>query len=115
MWAHTRGVQLAFFGRSQDSLARRGLDATPCAVFEDMTRNGTRHSQLPIFEQRPSAHCTEYHAAAACSGSRLGEGVMRHLGSQGCNEGKRLARAVSQRAIAVANPLRDFLKVDLVD
>ena len=105
MWAHTRGVQLAFFGRSQDSLARRGLDATPCAVFEDMTRNGTRHSQLP----------TEYHAAAACSGSRLGEGVMRHLGSQGCNEGKRLARAVSQRAIAVANPLRDFLKVDLVD
>ncbi|MDE2772550.1 MAG: hypothetical protein OXI46_02450 [Gemmatimonadota bacterium] len=115
MWAHTRGVQLAFFGRTQDSLVKRGLDAMHRAVFEDLTGNGTPRSQLPIFEQRISARYTEYHAAAACSDSRLGEAVMRHLRSQDCDEGKRLASAVSRRAIAVANPLRDFLEeVDLV-
>ena len=116
MWAHTRGVQLAFLGRAQDELLKRGLDAMHRAVFEDMAENGTPRSQLPIFEQRVSARYAEYHAAAARSDSRLGEVVVRHLTSRDGRQGEPLARAVSERAIAVANPLRDFLEeVELVD
>lgn len=116
MWAHTRGVQLAFVGRAQDELVKRGLDAVHRAVFEDMAENGTPRSQLPIFEQRVGARYAEYHAAAARSDERLGEAVVRHLTSQDGRRGQDLARAVSERAIAVANPLRDFLEeVELVD
>ena len=116
MWAHTRGVQLAFVGRAPDPLVRRGLDAMHRAVFEDMAENGTPQSQLPIFEQRVSARYAEYHAAAARSDSKLGEVVLRHLTSRDGQGGEQMARAISERAIAVANPLRDFLEeVDLVD
>ena len=116
MWAHTRGVQLAFLGRGQDDLVKRGLDAMHRAVFEDMAENGTPRSQLPIFEQRVSARYAEYHAAAARSDARLGEAVVRHLTSKDGRGGQQLAQAVSERAIAVANPLRDFLEeVELVD
>ena len=65
MWAHTRGVQLAFVGRAPDPLVKCGLDAMHRAVFEDMAQNGTPQSQLPIFEQRVSARYAEYHQAAA--------------------------------------------------
>src|SRR5687768_684489 len=104
MWAHTRGVQLAFVGRSPDPLVKRGLDALHRAVFEDMAQNGTPQSQLPIFEQRVSARYAEYHQAAAKSDARLGEAVVRHLTSR--DDDPVLSRAVSERAIAVANPLR---------
>src|SRR5688572_5421003 len=114
LWAHTRGVQLAFVGRAPDPLVRRGLDAMHRAVFEDMAENGTPQSQLPIFEQRVSARYAEYHQAAAKSDARLGEAVVRHLTSR--DDDPVLSRAVSERAIAVANPLRDFLEeVELVD
>jgi hypothetical protein len=116
MWAHTRGVQLAFFGRAASELVKRGLDAMHRAVFEDMAENGTPRSQLPIFEQRVGARYAEYHAAAGHSDSRLGEAVVRHLTSRDGRRGEELERAVSERAIAVANPLRDFLEeVELVD
>ena len=116
MWAHTRGVQLAFVGRSPDPLVRRGLDALHRAVFEDMATNGTPRSQLPIFEQRVSARYAEYNKAAARSDAHLGEAVVRHLATPDSGQGDALARAVSERAIAVANPLRDFLEeVELVD
>jgi hypothetical protein len=116
IWAHTRGMQLAFVGRAPNALVRRGLDALHRAVFEDMAENGTPRLQLPIFEQRVSARYTEYHQAAARSDARLGEAVVRHLTSRDIAEGEALARAVSERAIAVANPLRDFLEeVELVD
>ena len=116
MWAHTRGVQLAFLGRAPDDLVRRGLDALHGAVFEDMAENGTPRSQLPIFEQRVGARYADYHAAAARSDARLGEAVVRHLTSQDGRRGEALAQAVSERAIAVANPLRDFLEeLELVD
>lgn len=114
IWAHTRGMQLAFVGRAPDALVRRGLDALHRAVFEDMAENGTPSSQLPIFEQRVSARYAEYHQAAARSDARLGEAVVQHLASRDVAEGE--AQAVSERAIAVANPLRDFLEeVELVD
>ena len=116
MWAHTRGVQLAFVGRAPDLLVRRGLDALHQAVFEDMAENGTPRSQLPIFEQRVGARYAEYHQAAARSDARLGEVVVGHLTSADTDASEALARAVSERAIAVANPLRDFLEeVQLVD
>ena len=82
MWAHTRGVQLAFVGRAPDVLVRRGLDSLHRAVFEDMAENGTPRSQLPIFEQRVSARYAEYHQAAARSDAKLGEAVVRHLSSK---------------------------------
>jgi hypothetical protein len=103
-------MQLAFVGRAPDALVRSGLDALHRAVFEDMAESGTPRSQLPIFEQRVSARYTEYNQAAARSDTRLGEAVIRHLTSREVAEGNALARAVSERAIAVANPLRDFLE-----
>ena len=115
MWAHTRGVQLAFLGRAPDGRIREGLDALHGAVFEDMATHGTPESQLPIFEQRVSARYAEYHAAAAQSDERLGEAVCRHLSGEP-DECMDLAAAITERAIAVANPLRDFLEdVELVD
>jgi len=114
MWAHTRGTQLAFIGRSTDDLVRLGLDLMHGAVFEDMVAHGTPRAQLPIFEQRVSARYSEYSAAAEISDARLGRVVARHL--TGRDDATDAAvRAVAERAIAVANPLRDFLEdVELI-
>jgi hypothetical protein len=115
MWAHTRGVQLAFVGRAPDDLLKRGLDALHRAVFEDMAENGTPRSQLPIFEQRVSARYAEYNQAAGESDARLGAAVSRHLVGD-AKRGAVLADAIRERAIAVANPLKDFLEdVELVE
>ena len=115
MWAHTRGTQLAFMGRTPDALLREGLDSMHRAIFEDMEGNGTPRAQLPLFEQRVGARYAEYHQASAVSDSRLGQAVVRHI----CEDEKphtALGQAVTVRAVAVANPLRDFLEdVDLVD
>jgi hypothetical protein len=115
MWAHTRGAQLAFLGRIPDQIIRRGLDAMHQAVFEDMVLHGTPREQLPIFEQRVSARYAEYHHAASESDVRVGEAVSRHLGGDPADR-FRTASAITERAIAVANPLKDFLEeVELVD
>lgn len=115
MWAHTRGVQLAFLGRAPEDRIRKGLDELHRAVFEDMVEQGTPRAQLPIFEQRVSARYAEYHHAAAESDARLGEAVSRHL-VVSADEAVSIADAIAERAIAVANPLRDFLEdVELVD
>jgi hypothetical protein len=115
MWVHTRGAQQAFLGRTPDQTIRRGLDAMHQAVFEDMVASGTPHAQLPIFEQRVSARYAEYHHAASESDERLGQAVCRHLrGAQPHCEA--VANAMTERALAVAHPLRDFLEdVELVD
>lgn len=114
MWAHTRGFQLAFVGRGDGELLREGLDAFHSAIFEDMVDNGTPHSQLPLFEQRVSARYTEYYGAARQSDAHVGQAIARHLvGSE--SELESLASALQERAIEVANPLKDFLEeVDLV-
>ncbi len=115
MWAHTRGVQLAFLGRAPEDRIRKGLDELHRAVFEDMVEHGTPRAQLPIFEQRVSARYAEYHHAAAESDARLGEAVSRHL-VVSPEEALSIRDAIAERAIAVANPLRDFLEdVELVD
>ncbi len=115
MWAHTRGAQLAFLGRTPDDRIKGGLDALHRAVLEDMADHGTPRSQLPFFEQRVGARYAEYHAASAESDDRLGEAVCRHLSGEPahCID---LAAAITERAVAVAHPLRDFLEeVELVD
>lgn len=114
MWAHTRGAQLAFLGRAPDERIRQGLDALHSAVFEDMVDNGTPQSQLPLFEQRVSARYAEYHQASAESDAKLGQAVSRHLLKGETPEA--ITAALSERAVAVANPLRDFLEeVELVE
>jgi hypothetical protein len=113
MWAHTRGAQLAFLRRESEELVREGLDALHRAVFEDMVQHGTPAAHLPVFEQRVSARYSEYHQAAEVSDQALGTAVMRHLTRSTARQ-EHLARAVSERALAVAGPLRDFLSdVDL--
>lgn len=114
MWAHTRGFQLAFVGRSDTELVREGLDAFHTAIFEDMVDNGTPRTQLPLFEQHVSARYSEYYAAARKSDAHVGKTIARHLaGSESGPES--LAAALQERAIEVANPLKDFLdEVELV-
>src|SRR5690606_39006259 len=102
MWAHTRGAQLAFLRRAPDDLIRQGLDAMHSAVFEDMVHHGTPEAQIPLFEQRVSARYAEYHQAAAASDVRLGRAVSRHLA--GTDERPALSAAITERAVAVANP-----------
>ncbi|MDA0329714.1 MAG: hypothetical protein O2958_11975 [Gemmatimonadetes bacterium] len=114
MWAHTRGAQLAFLGRAPDERIREGLDALHSAVFEDMVANGTPKAQLPLFEQRVSARYAEYHQAAAESDGKLGEAVSRHMMGEAARAAT--SEAIRERAVAVANPLRDFLEdVELID
>lgn len=115
MWAHTRGAQLAFLGRVPDPVLRRGLDAMHQAVFEDMMGHGTPPAQLAIFEQRVGARYAEYHQASSESDLRLGDAVCRHLtGMPG--DCQHLSLALTERAVAVTHPLRDFLAdVELTD
>lgn len=115
MWAHTRGAQLAFHGRIPDTTIRKGLDALHRAVFDDMVLHGTPRAQIPLFEQRVSARYAEYHQAAAESDTRLGEAVCRHLTGAHVDCGQ-LTEALTERAVSVAHPLRDFLEdVTLLD
>lgn len=113
LWAHTRGAQLAFVGRAPEKLLKVGLDALHKAVFEDMVKHGTPASQLPLFEQRVGARYAEYSQAAAASDAELSRVALRHLtGSSGSRE---QGLAILDRALSVANPLRDFLEdVELV-
>ena len=68
-----------------------------------------------MIEQRVGARYSEYHQAAAESDSKLGEVVCLHLTGdpESCLE---MAKAMTERAVAVAHPLRDFLEeVELVN
>lgn len=115
MWAHTRGAQLAFVRRTPDALVKAGLDALHRAVFEDMVEHGTPRAHLPIFEQRVGSRYAEYNQAADVSDDRLGEVVVRHLTGR-TEADEAVSRALAERAIAVADPLRDFLEeVELVE
>ena len=114
MWAHTRGAQLAFLGRTPEERIRQGLDALHTAAFQDMVEIGTPSAQLPLFEQRVSARYAEYQQAAAESDGKLGTVVSRHVMGDGALE--TASEALRERAVAVANPLRDFLEeVELIE
>lgn len=114
MWAHTRGVQLAFAHRASDDIVRQALDEFHRAIFEDMVEHGTPRSHLPIFEQRVASRYANYHEAAERSDRELGRAAVWHLSGDDAPDSA-IAAAVSERAIAAADPLRDFLQdVDLV-
>ncbi len=109
MWAHTRGTQQAFVGRAPADLITMALDGLHDAVLEDMVDNGTPRAQLPFFEKRVSARYAQYHSAAAVSDVALGEAVVHHLiGSSDSPEP--FTQAVTERAVEVTGPLRDYLE-----
>lgn len=114
MWAYTRGVQMAFLGRVPDERIRVGLDTLHQAIFEDMMEHGTPGSQLPTFERRVINRYAEYHQAATESDHRLGEVASRRLIGRETNDS--LSVALSKRAIAIVNPVKDFLDgIELID
>ncbi|RMH22788.1 MAG: hypothetical protein D6701_01025 [Gemmatimonadetes bacterium] len=114
MWAHTRGVQQAFFGRAPSELLKQALDELHSAVFEDLVANGTPRTQLPLFEQRVGARYSEYHQAAENSDADLARAVLRHLAG-GREAPDAVTAVVAERALAVAGPLRDYLEeVELI-
>ena len=114
MWAYTRGAQMAFLGQVPDERLRTGLDALHQAVFEDMMEHGTPESQLPTFERRVINRYAEYHQAATESDHRLGEVASRRLIGREISDS--LSSALSERAIAIVNPLKDFLDgIKLID
>ena len=78
-----------------------------------MIKHGTPSIQLPLFEQRVGARYAEYNQAAASSDTELSRVALRHLtGGPGSEE---QGLALLDRALSVANPLRDFLEdVELV-
>ena len=114
MWAHTRGIQIAFIGRDSKLLARKALDELHRAVFEDMVSHGTPRSHLPVFEQRVSARYSEYYQAAERSDTSVGTALVRNLTGAKDDLGG-VAWALAERAIAVTHPLSDFFsEVELV-
>jgi len=109
LWAHTRAVQLSFFRRAPEPLVRATLDSLHRAVFDDMVSNGTPPHHLPVFEQRVSARYAEYYEGAEVSDERVGEVAARHLAATPERDLTTPARALADRAVEVANPLRDYL------
>jgi hypothetical protein len=115
MWAHSRAVQLSFYRHSSPELATEVLDELHRAIFEDMVANGTPEAQIPVFEQRVSARYSEFYAASEVSDKRVGEVALDHVTDGAKGKGRGAAAALTERAIEVANPLRDFLEgVELV-
>jgi hypothetical protein len=80
-----------------------------------MIANGTPEAQIPVFEQRVSARYAEFNAAAEVSDKRVGEVAVEYLSDRVGRRVRGAAAALTERAIEVANPLRDFLEgVELV-
>jgi hypothetical protein len=116
LWAHTRAAQLAFLNAPSKGVLKETLDEMHRAFFFDMQENGLPQAQLPLFEQQVSARYSEYHAASAVSDGHLGAAVAGHFlgGAKRSGDFDRLAAQITDRAIEVAHPLKDFLgEVDL--
>ncbi len=112
LWSHTRAAQLAFVGTPREGRLRETLDALHHAFFQDMVENGTPEAHLPVFEQRVSARYSEYYAAADVSDPQVGQAVLGHLIPPGSEtvDPAGMARVLTDRAVELANPLRDFLR-----
>jgi len=115
MWAHSRAVQLSFYRHESPALVKEVLDQLHRAIFEDMIANGTPQSQIPVFEQRVGARYSEFYAAAEVSDTKVGEVALEHLSDLSIRKLRAAAIVLTERAIEVSNPLRDFLEgVELV-
>jgi hypothetical protein len=110
LWAHSRAVELSFVGTAPSSMIRAVLDHLHRAVFEDMVTHGTPQAQIPVFEQRVSARYATYHAAARISDTRVGEVALEHLLRGSAAPDAAAARLLTERAITLAHPLRDYLE-----
>jgi hypothetical protein len=116
MWAHSRAAQLSFFRRFPESLVRAALDHLHRAVFDDMIANGTPKAQMPVFEQRVGARYSEYYTASGISDDRVGQVAAEHVCGVPIEVTAPAARLMTERAIEIAHPLRDFLEgVELID
>jgi hypothetical protein len=114
MWVHSRAVQLSFFRRTPDEEVRKILDRMHGAIFEDMVANGTPKPRIPVFEQRVSARYSEYYTAAEVSDDRVGTTALEHVVGERRPRSAAPARRLTERAVELATPLRDFLDgVDL--
>jgi hypothetical protein len=115
MWVHSRAVQLSFYRRAPDEAVRVILDHMHRALFEDMVANGTPKPRIPVFEQRVSARYSEYYTAAEVSDDHVGKVALDHLVEGRGPRPALPARRLTERAVEIATPLRDFLDgVDLV-
>jgi hypothetical protein len=110
MWAHSRAVQLSFYRHESPALVKEVLDQLHRAIFEDMIANGTPPSQIPVFELRVSARYAEFYAAAEVSDKKVGEVALEQLTDLSTRKHRRAAAVLTERAIEVSNPLRDFLE-----
>ena len=111
---HSRAVQLSFFRRAEDEAVRAVLDQMHRAIFDDMVANGTPRPRIPVFEQRVSARYADYYAAAETSDARVGKVAVDHLVERKKPKSALPARRLTERAVEIATPLRDFLDgVDL--
>lgn len=108
LWAHTRAIQLGLTARGESpETQRRILDTLHRAVFDDLADTGYPRGQLPLFEQRVSARYAELYLAAEEGDARVGEAVALRL-APAAPPGA--VRILTQRAIEVARPFRDFLE-----
>lgn len=115
MWAHSRAVQLSFYRHDSPDAVKEVLDHLHRAIFEDMIANGTPQPQIPVFEQRVSARYAELYTAAEVSDKRVGEVALEHISDLSPRRLRAAAAVLTERAIEVANPLKDFLEgVELV-
>ena len=92
-------------GRTE-SWSGKGLDAFHSAIFQDMVDNGTPQAQVPSFRADGSVPGTPSTIPLPeRSDVELGKAVARHLaGSRQSPDS--LATALTEKAIAVANPSR---------
>ena len=110
IWAHSRAVQLAFFRRVPEDQVKAALDHLHSAVFEDMVTNGTPRAQIPVFEQRVSARYAEFYAAARHSDRSVGSVAVDHLVDCDTPGSSKAAKVLTERAVEITHPLRDFLE-----
>ncbi len=110
LWAHSRAVELSFHRRVPRDQIKFVLDHLHRAVFEDMVENGTPRAQIPVFEQRVSARYSEYYAAVRHSDEILGRVALAHLVEAGAVDSTGAAKLLTERAVEIAHPLRDFLE-----
>ncbi len=110
LWAHSRSVELSFHRRISRDRIKEVLDHLHRAVFEDMVENGTPKAQIPVFEQRVSARYAEYYSAARRSDRAVGRVALALVVEAGATESSGAAEVLTERALEVAHPLRDFLE-----
>lgn len=108
LWIHTQVSRQSFAGREEPDRIKAVLDAMHRAVFEDLEAHGLARERLPLFEQQVSARYAEYYAAIEKGSEMICEVVARRV-LESDEPGTPFVLALAEAAVAVANPLRDYL------